>query len=323
MAIQFVKATKSKLYLRMAVIGPTKSGKSFSSLAMMTHLVDRVAFIDTEHSRSELYADQFDFDLLRLDTYSPQSYIDAIEAAGRAGYQGLIIDSMTHAWSGKDGALEKVDKAAEKSGNSYTAWRNVTPLHNRMIDAMLSYPGHLIATMRSKMDYVQEKDAKGKTVIRKIGLQAVQRADVEYEFDLIGDIDIDHVMTIQGRWPWSGLEVEKPGANVAEKIKAWLVLHDQPEPPPALNGLAAPSDTLAPAPQPEISRWFDFLAACATEKKRLQVIVNDLAYNTEYYQVLRSLGYQKSSDVPKREREKQFELVRALRAVPSPQEAAA
>lgn len=309
MSIQFVKATKSKIYLRMAVIGPTKSGKSFSSLAMMTHLVDRMAFIDTEHSRSELYADQFDFDLLRLDSYSPQSYIDAIEAAGRAGYPGLIIDSMTHAWSGKEGALEKVDKAAEKSGNSYTAWRNVTPLHNRMIDAMLSYPGHLIATMRSKMDYVQEKDANGKTVIRKIGLQAVQRADVEYEFDLIGDIDIDHVMTIQGRWPWSGLEVEKPGANIAEKIKAWLVLHNQPEP--------------APEPQPATSRWFDFLAACATEKARLRVMVSGQADHTAYYQILNSLGYQKSSDVSKHEQAKQFELVRALKAASSPQEAAA
>ena len=73
-----------------------------------------------------------------LESFHPQRYIEAIAEAQAAGYDVLIIDSLSHAWMGKDGALELVDKAAKRnpSGNSFAAWRDVTPLHNLLVDAM-------------------------------------------------------------------------------------------------------------------------------------------------------------------------------------------
>ena len=95
----------------------------------------------------------------------------------------LIIDSLSHAWAGKDGALELVDKAAARErGNSFAAWRHVTPLHNAMVDAIIGARLHIIVTMRSKVEWVIEKDERGKAVPRKIGLQPVQREGLEYEF---------------------------------------------------------------------------------------------------------------------------------------------
>ena len=104
-----------------------------------------------------------------METCHPQRYIAAIGEAAAAGYDVLIIDSLSHAWMGKDGALELVDKAAKRNpaGNAFAAWRDVTPLHNQLVDALLAAPLHLIVTLRSKMEYVQEKDERGKTVIRK------------------------------------------------------------------------------------------------------------------------------------------------------------
>lgn len=53
-----------------------------------------------------------------------------------------------------------------------------------MIDTLLGAKLHVIATMRSKMEYAQEKDEQThRTVIRKLGLAPIQRDNVEYEFD--------------------------------------------------------------------------------------------------------------------------------------------
>jgi hypothetical protein len=91
--------------------------------------------------------------------------------------------------------LDKQGKIADSGqGNSYTAWRKITPEHNALVEAMLQSPAHVIATMRAKQDYVQEKDEKtGKTTVRKIGLAPVQRDGMEYEMTVVMDIDANHV----------------------------------------------------------------------------------------------------------------------------------
>jgi hypothetical protein len=38
---------------------------------------------------------------------------------------------------------------------------------------MLNYPGHVIATCRSKTEYSVDKDEKGKTTVKKVGVAAV------------------------------------------------------------------------------------------------------------------------------------------------------
>jgi energy-coupling factor transporter ATP-binding protein EcfA2 len=224
-AIQFKRAVKSQAKARIGLIGPSGSGKTYTALLLAQAMGERIAVIDTEYGSASKYADEFQFDTLELANFHPQNYIDGIKAAGQAGYDVIIIDSLSHAWAGSRGALELADKGALKySGNRFAAWRDVTPLHNKLIEAMLSSPAHLIATMRSKMDYIQTQDSKGKTIIRKVGMAPIQRDGMEYEFDIVGDLDIDHNLIISKTRcrALDGVVINKPGKELAETVKAWL-----------------------------------------------------------------------------------------------------
>ena len=226
----FRPAVKSRAKLRLALIGPAGSGKTFTALAVACRMVGgqagKVAVIDTEHGSAEKYADLFAFDTLHLESFSPARYVEAIAAAVAAGYEVIIVDSLTHAWSGKDGALERVDRAAarSKSSNSFAAWRDVTPEHQKMVEAIVGAGAHVICTMRSKTDYVQEKDGNGRTVIRKVGLSPVQRDGMEYEFDLVGDIDDQHTMSVTKSriLPLADAVIKHPGSNLAVTLLEWL-----------------------------------------------------------------------------------------------------
>lgn len=225
----FKKASKSQSRLRLGLVGVSGSGKTFSALAVGTalaaHYEGRVALIDTEHGSASKYADRFNFDVLELVDFNPKNYIDAIKAASDY-YDVLIIDSLSHAWSGSGGVLEMVDNAAKRSqsNNSFTAWRDVTPLHNQLVEAIVGAPIHLIATMRSKTEYVLEKDDRGKTTPRKVGMAPVQRDGLEYEFDLVGDMDTNNTLIIsKSRIPALSCKViNKPGAELGDTLFAWL-----------------------------------------------------------------------------------------------------
>lgn len=231
----FSKATKKQARARVALVGPSGSGKTYTSLVLATNLGERVALIDTEHGSASKYAPPdgqppdgvttFGFDTLSLDTYSPATYTEAIQAAESEGFDVIVIDSLSHAWMGKDGALEQADKASTRSGeNRFTAWRHVTPHHNALIESIVGCRAHLIATMRSKTEYVIEENEKGKKVPRKIGMAPVQRDGMEYEFDLVGDMDHDHrlVVTKSRCAPLADAVILKPGVALAEQLRAWL-----------------------------------------------------------------------------------------------------
>jgi hypothetical protein len=221
----FNRATTKQSRLRLALIGPAGAGKTYSALRIAAGLGDKVALIDTERGSASKYAGEFVFDVCELESHHPKSYIDAIHAAGAAGYEVLILDSLSHAWAGRDGALELVDKAGKRgAANSFSAWRDVTPLHNALVDAILTSRCHVIATMRSKMAYVQEKDDRGKTVIRKVGLQPVQREGMEFEFDVIADLDTDHNLSV-AKTRCSAIDGEvyhRPGPELGKTLAAWL-----------------------------------------------------------------------------------------------------
>lgn len=240
MSLSFRKATKEQAKLRLALIGLAGSGKTYSALSIASHLVPngKIAVIDTERGSASLYADRFAFDVLDLERHGPEDYCEAIEAADAAGYEIIVIDSLSHAWAGKDGALEQVDKIAKREGksNNFTAWRDVTPKHNRLVDAMLSCKAHLVVTMRSKMEYVLEKDDKGKSSVRKVGLAPIQRDGLDYEFTLVGDMDLTHTLTVTKSRCLGSVEVgemiEKPGEKMALKLRAWLASGAEPAPKP-------------------------------------------------------------------------------------------
>lgn len=205
-------------------MGTAGSGKSLTSLILASTLGKRIALIDTEHGSAEMYANTFEFDTLNLTEYHPQKYIDAVKEAAKEGYEVVVIDSLSHAWSGKGGALELVDQAtARNKGSSFGAWRDVTPLQNQLVDAIIGCPAHVICTLRSKTDYQVETEG-GKTRVRKVGLAPVQRDGMEYEFDFLAEMDADHRMIVtKSRIPaLADKVITKPDATFFQEFKNYL-----------------------------------------------------------------------------------------------------
>jgi hypothetical protein len=232
----FAPAVKTEAKLRLAIAGPSGSGKTYTALAVATALADggKVAVLDTEHGSASKYADLFAFDVLNESApFHPDKVTAAINDAGRGGYAVLILDSMSHFWNGPGGMTDIVDDIARrmKSPNSFAAWKDGTPIQQKMIEAIVSAPLHIIATMRSKQDYILETDERGKQRPRKVGMAPIQRDGFEYEFDVFMDMDNDNTgMIAKTRCPALTNGVfRKPGADVANILRDWL--HGAPPAP--------------------------------------------------------------------------------------------
>lgn len=223
-ALTFAPATKKALKARIALEGPSGSGKTMTSLLIARALGDRIAVIDTERRSASLYADLFRFDTLALERFAPDILIEALAAAG--GHDVCIVDSFSHFWMGTDGMLEQVDRAAKKSasGNTFAGWKDIRPVERKMIDAMLAYPGHLIVTLRTKSEWVVEENDRGKKAPKKIGLKAEQREGLEYEFTVVGTMDLENTLVVtKSRCPaLSGEVIAKPDEQFGRTLLNWL-----------------------------------------------------------------------------------------------------
>lgn len=189
--MSFVKAVRKQAKLRLALTGPSGSGKTYSSILLAKGLGGKVAVIDTEHGSASLYCDLLEFDVMELAApYSPERYIAAIQEADKAGYDVLIIDSISHEWNGTGGMLQINEQVAQSKfrGNTWSAWSESDPRHRKFIDSILQTRMHVIVTMRSKTETAQEKDSNGKTKIQQLGMKAEQRDGIIYEFTTVLDL---------------------------------------------------------------------------------------------------------------------------------------
>jgi len=193
--MEIIKATRKQAVIKMAVQGPSGSGKTYSSLLLAFGLVGNwthIAVIDTENNSSHLYSHLGNYNVLSLsEPFSPERYQDAIEVCEKAGMKAIIIDSISQEWEGAGGIIESHGNMA---GNSFTNWNRMTPRHNAFVQKILQSPSHIIATIRSKQDYVLT-DKNGKMVPEKVGLKGVTREGMDYEFTVVLDIDIKHQAT--------------------------------------------------------------------------------------------------------------------------------
>jgi hypothetical protein len=225
----FTKATKAEAKARIAVTGPSGSGKTYSALAWATELAEggKIAVVDTERDSAKLYADRFDFDALSMSApYHPDRLVEVLKVAEQEGYAVLVIDSLTHFYNGQGGLLEIVEQAgAASKGNSFAGWRTATPIQQRMVDAILAFNGHIITTMRSKTEYSLEKDERGRTAPKKVGMAPQQRDGIEYEFTLVLEMDTDH-RTIIGKTRCEALADQVFAPNkameAANQFRLWL-----------------------------------------------------------------------------------------------------
>jgi hypothetical protein len=221
------RATKRRAKLRLGMSGPAGSGKTYSALLIASGLGGRIGMIDTEHGSGDLYADLLPegYDVLQLTPpFTPARYIEAIHALEETGVSTIIVDSLTHAWSGEGGSLDRQGKIADKSGNSWQAWRQVTPEHNALVEALLQSSCHIIATMRAKTEYVQEKDERtGKQVVRKIGLAPIMRDGIEYEFTTFLELDVHHMAFVgKDRTRLFDGAIFMPNVETGRQLLAWL-----------------------------------------------------------------------------------------------------
>lgn len=226
----FQKATKYQSKLRLALVGIAGSGKTFTALSIASHMCGdaRIALLDTERGSARKYSDDFDFDVLELTSFAPANYIEAIHEAERGGQHSvLIVDSLSHAWMGRDGVLEMKDRVdkAKPGSNQFTNWRAVTPEHNKLVDALLDCRLHLIVTMRAKMAYAVSDGDNGKTKVEKLGMEPIQRDGLDFEFDIVGDLTTENDLVI-GKTrcsPLKGKVFREAGADVAAILNDWLV----------------------------------------------------------------------------------------------------
>lgn len=192
----FTRATKSEAKARVAVTGPSGSGKTYTSLLWAEELADGgdIAVIDTERSSAKLYADRFNFYTLSMTPpFHPLRLVEALADAEEAGFSVVVVDSLSHFWAGAGGVLEIVDEAKSRfKGNTHAAWQVGTPLQQKMVDSILAYNGHTIATMRAKTEWALNPDERGRITPTKIGLSPQQRDMIEYEFTLMLDVDVEH-----------------------------------------------------------------------------------------------------------------------------------
>lgn len=244
MTLEIRKAERRRAKARIGLCGPAGAGKTHSALLMASGLGSKIALIDTENGSGELEAGKPNipaYDVVTITApFEPQKYVNAINELSRLGYDVIVIDSLSHAWAGTGGLLDKQAEASKRTNNSYTAWRDVTPQHNALVDAILQSPVHVIATMRSKTEYVLELNDKGKQVPRKVGMAPVQREGMDYEFTLVFEIDQathtaavskDRTSLFDGQLP------HKINRETGERVLNWL------------NGGAEPVAQSAPAQQ--------------------------------------------------------------------------
>ncbi|MEA4876810.1 MAG: AAA family ATPase [Aminobacterium sp.] len=270
----FRKAERRKAKLRMGLVGPAGSGKTYSSLIIAAGLGDKIALIDTENGSGDLYAGMKgipDYDICQIEPpYTVQKYLAALKAAEEAGYDVAIIDSLTHAWAGEGGLLDQQGKLADSGrGNSYTAWRQITPLHNKLVEAMLTSRCHIIATMRAKTEYVLKEETKnGRTiqVPQKVGMAPVQRDGMDYEFTLVIDLDVNHnAQASKDRTSLFDGQIFTPSKDTGQLLKKWLESGSDFQPAPLLKAKTEKAETSQKSVDQSDRRseiWRGYLMVC-------------------------------------------------------------
>lgn len=235
----FQKASRSQVFLKLAITGPTGSGKTYSALRLAMGLVadtgKRVAFLDTENDSASLYSDDFDFDVLPIaPPFEAQCFAGGIASAVAADYGVAIIDSASHFWKG---ILSYKDKLDKRGGNSFTNWGEADKPFDAFMDAVLQSKIHLIFCMRSKMEFVLEDNGKGKQAPKRVGLAPVFRDGIEFEFTTVFDVAADHnAQASKDRSKLFRDRIFQIDEETGKQFAAWLkTAKPKPEAPPELT----------------------------------------------------------------------------------------
>ncbi|WP_053625834.1 ATP-binding protein [Streptomyces sp. WM6349] len=228
----FQPASKAGRKARLSIQGMSGSGKTWTGLSIAHGLSEgrKFAVIDTEAGAASLYAGigGIQFDAVSMDRYDPRDLVRILDSAAQAGYPTVFVDSLSHFWKGTDGTLAQVEKASSRyGGNKFAGWKDGTPIQNDMVAAILAYPGHIVASMRSYTEWVLDG---GKP--QRVGMRPEQRKGIEYEFDVAVAMDLDNQLEVlKSRCPdLNRAVIKRPNGarDIAGPLLAWL--NASPEP---------------------------------------------------------------------------------------------
>jgi hypothetical protein len=220
------KTNRSHAKIRLAIQGPSRSGKTYSSLLLAHGLCNdwnKIAVIDTENKSADLYSHLGDYNVITLTApFTPERYAEALDKCENSGMEVIIIDSLSHEWEGDGGIL---DTHAQMAGNSFTNWSKITPRHNALVQRILNSNTHVIATVRSKQDYVLT-ERNGKQVPEKVGMKGIQRDGLEYDFTIVFELDISNYAkcTKDRTQQFSKNIPYKIDEKIGELIKKWFLV---------------------------------------------------------------------------------------------------
>ena len=293
MALEFKQAKREQVRIKVSIAGPAGSGKTMSSLLMAygitkaefpnlsdAEIWNKICIIDTESGSGSLYVGKQvgavtigSYNTIPLPPpFAPEIFVDAIHMAENHGMNVIIIDSLSHAWAGAGGALDQQGKIAERSGNSWTAWRTVTPQHNKLVDAMIQSNAHVIANMRAKMEYQQTTNDAGKKQIKALGMGVIMKEGIEYEFTVSFMLDYDHVAnSTKDRTGMFDGKYFVINENTGKQMYAWLSSGAAPE--TKAQSVPAPAPAQAPAqadPAERLQKAIATIDALVREKLKVE-----------------------------------------------------
>lgn len=219
----FKKATREQIKLRLGLKGPSGSGKTWTALHLAKPF-GKIAVICTEGGSVNRYAGEYvEFFAMTMEPpFHPKRWKEAVQDAAGNGFDLIITDSISHFYYGPGGILDMVDQASTKyKGSSFAAWKDVTPIWNDFVSAVLHCPIHHIATFRSKTEYLQTEE-KGRKIIRKVGTSAIIRDGFEYELDIVLDLDQEHNAVVdKTRMSSLPTVIREPNEALGEQLLAW------------------------------------------------------------------------------------------------------
>ena len=254
MALEFKKAKREQVKIKVSIAGPAGSGKTMSSLLLAYGLIraehpewsdddiwDRIVICDSENGSGSLYVGTQvgptrigSYNTINLaPPFTAQTYMDAIHMSKQHNMLVIIIDSLSHMWSGEGGLLDEQGKIAARTGNSYTSWRTISPQYTKLVDTILQSPCHVITAVRAKMEYQQVKNDAGKTQVKAVGMGMILRDGWEYETTVNFMLDADHVANASkdrtGLFDGKYFTID---ASTGKALYDWLASGAKPADPP-------------------------------------------------------------------------------------------
>lgn len=231
MTFEIRKAERKGAHIVLALSGESGCGKTYSAIRLARGLVGekgKIGVIDTEQKRASLYADIYGgFDVIDLEPpYSPARYKEAIKTFKEAGYNAVIIDSMSHEWESEGGVLWMADNATTSKGvkrMDMGKWAIPKAEHKSLMTYILNSGMHIILCYRVKWPLEEVKNERGfPEYIRAKEPVIVCEPNVEYDITVKLYLDKETKFPkiqkcpegIEYLFPNSSVITEKAGAGI-------------------------------------------------------------------------------------------------------------